>query len=289
MLALLSTTFLATRHLADESQNRKKCASNLRQIGQAIMLYANENRGAYPRTIFKPAQAKKPTWGTPYDEKNKDLGASTNANPFSADDDTEGLKYRPAANDVTSALFLLMRTQDITSEVFICPSTKQEKFDFGAGNNTAMNWTNWPGNKGLAEHLSYSYQNPYPSQAAIDKGFKLNTAIPVDFAVASDMNPGGNALTKIATDTPVEQQAEGNSHNHQGDGQNVLYVDGHVDFKTTPLCGMKDENIFTYGDSGTDFPKKGGEGVVGPPSGPSDSILLPTAQDIGADKAEAQK
>jgi prepilin-type processing-associated H-X9-DG protein len=288
MLALLSTTFLAARHLVDESQSRKQCASNMRQIGQACLLYANENKGAYPRTIYKPADAKKPTWGTPY-EKSKDLGASEKADPFCADDNAEAIKYRPAANDVSSAFFLLMRTQDIISDVFICPSTNREKFDFGGGANTALSWTNWPGNNGLAEHLSYSYQNPYPSQAAIDKGFKLNFAIPANFAIASDMNPGGNALTKIATDTPLEQQADGNSRNHQGDGQNVLYADGHVTFQTTPLCGMKDENIFTYGDSGTDSPKKGGDGVVGPPAGPDDSILLPTAQDIGAGKADPAK
>jgi prepilin-type processing-associated H-X9-DG protein len=279
MLAMLSTMFLATRHAVDEDQNRKRCASNLRMIGQAILLYANENKGAYPRTIFKPADAKQPTWGTPY-QKNKDLAASdAPASPYAKDDD-EDAKYRPAANDVTAALFMLMRTQDITSEVFICPSTNQTKFDFGGGTATALNWTNWPGNAGLKEHLSYSYQNPYPSQAAIGLGFKLNSSIPAEFAVMSDMSPGGDALMKLSSETPAEQQSEGNSPNHQGEGQNVLYGDGHVEFTTTPLCGTHADNIFTYGDSGTDAPKKGGEGVVGSPVGPNDSILLPTAQDI---------
>src|SRR5689334_20177883 len=31
------------------------CASNLRQIGAAITMYANENHGHYPRTIYSPA------------------------------------------------------------------------------------------------------------------------------------------------------------------------------------------------------------------------------------------
>ncbi len=34
-----------------ETANRVKCASNLRQIGHAILLYANENRGAYPQSL----------------------------------------------------------------------------------------------------------------------------------------------------------------------------------------------------------------------------------------------
>jgi prepilin-type processing-associated H-X9-DG protein len=286
MLALLSTIFLAARHAVDESQNRKRCASNLRMIGQAILLYANENRGGYPRTLYKPADAKKPTWGTPY-EKDRKLGASEKvADPFCADDDEEAMKYRPAVNDVTAALYLLLRTQDISSEVFTCPSASQVKFDFGGGANNSLNWTNWPGNKSLRENLSYSYQNPYPSKAAVNNGFKLDFTLPATFAVASDMNPGGTALLRISSETPVEQQAEGNSRNHQGDGQNVLYGDGHVTFQSTPLCGTKDENIFTYGDSGNDFAKKGGDGVVGSPVGPDDTILLPTMQDIADAKAK---
>src|SRR5437016_3605058 len=39
------------------------CASNLRQIGQAMHMYANENRGAFPRTIYDPAQANTPVVG----------------------------------------------------------------------------------------------------------------------------------------------------------------------------------------------------------------------------------
>src|SRR5262245_54533287 len=36
---------------------RIKCGSNLRQIGQAMMLYANENGGHYPRARYDPADA----------------------------------------------------------------------------------------------------------------------------------------------------------------------------------------------------------------------------------------
>jgi prepilin-type processing-associated H-X9-DG protein len=39
---------LPSLNRARETANRVKCGSNLRQIGQAMLLYANENRGAYP-------------------------------------------------------------------------------------------------------------------------------------------------------------------------------------------------------------------------------------------------
>ena len=75
LLLLLGTFSLAQFGRAQETANRVKCASNLRQIGQAMLLYSNENRGSYPRLIWdkdKPA----PTWGTPY-EGNPNLKAES--------------------------------------------------------------------------------------------------------------------------------------------------------------------------------------------------------------------
>src|SRR5687767_12618746 len=91
--------------------NRVTCASNLRQIGQAMLLYSNDNRGALPRVTFLKGDDPKPVWGT---------GAS-GKDPF----------VDAQANDVTAALFLLLRTQDITSEVFTCPSSNAEKDVYG--------------------------------------------------------------------------------------------------------------------------------------------------------------
>jgi prepilin-type processing-associated H-X9-DG protein len=76
---------------------RLRCASNLRQIGQGIAMYANENKGAFP-------------------------------------------------DDLATVLL----TQDITSEVFVCPNTNDT---FAEGPTTRVVATNLT----AGGHLSYVY------------------------------------------------------------------------------------------------------------------------------------
>jgi prepilin-type processing-associated H-X9-DG protein len=49
LLALIGNGW--SSHAYRPAANRIKCASNLRQIGQATMLYANDHQGRYPDTI----------------------------------------------------------------------------------------------------------------------------------------------------------------------------------------------------------------------------------------------
>jgi hypothetical protein len=71
-----------------------------------------------------------------------------------------GNPFQPAAavqapatssGDIAASLLTLMKTEEIGSEVFTCPTTQPtvypsagaEKWDFGGGTNTALNWSNW--------------------------------------------------------------------------------------------------------------------------------------------------
>jgi len=286
LFLMLGTATLAQINRARETANRVKCASNLRQIGQAILLFSNDNRGAYPRALFDQNNANPvPTWGTPY-QGNEKLGAVADEKKVSPTDPKSEVCPKP--NDVTAALFILVRTQDITSEVFICPTTGLTPFKYGGGNNTALNWTNFPGNEGIAKHLSYSYQNPYPSKAARDKGWKLNNSIGAEYAICSDMNPGVDALLKLTPASTAADMRKGNSANHEFAGQNILYGDGHVAWESGPFVGVNRDNVFTFGDSGGEVKDKGGDGIIGAAVGPNDSILLPTAKDVGVLDATGQ-
>jgi prepilin-type N-terminal cleavage/methylation domain-containing protein/prepilin-type processing-associated H-X9-DG protein len=268
IIALLISILLPSLNRARETANRIKCASNLRQIGQAIQLYANENKGAYPRVAWTPSTAVAATWGS----------FATKSDPFT----------NPAIyGDVTAGLFLLLRTQDITSEVFTCPSSNAEKWDFGGGVNTALNWSNWNDTTGITKNLSYSYQDPYPNNNAVASGWKLNTSISADYAVAADINPGtnttgaGSAAQANGVITPGSSSGQirgGNSANHDRDGQNVLYGDGHVTFEQNPFVSVQGDSIYTRRTAATPQNQVGLLTVTDGPYDAGDTWLLPLAQ-----------
>src|SRR5690349_2291078 len=51
IIALLISILLPSLNKARENANRVKCASNLRQIALALIMYANANKGLFPRSL----------------------------------------------------------------------------------------------------------------------------------------------------------------------------------------------------------------------------------------------
>lgn len=124
---------LATR---SRLAHRIMCASNLRQIGQAMLLYMNENIGKAPQS-FEP----------------------------------------------------LLLTQDITSEVFTCPASDDERAEGETPEAQAARLR-------TGRHCSYVYY-----------GAGMTASLAPDAVIA----------TEYFT-------------NHGGDGVNILFGDGHVEF-----------------------------------------------------------
>ena len=234
-----------------ETANRVKCATNLKQVGTALLGYSNAHRGRYPQTTHDPS--------TPVTTQ---YTGWQSADPFGP--------IGPKANDVTAALFLLVRTGGgLPTKTFICPSNRAARaWDFNGGSATSV--SNFQHRGGL----TYGYSNPYPPMNTW-ASYRYRAAIDAEFALAADMSPGGAALPTLITTDSHRRMKLGNSPNHDGDGQNVLFGDGHVEFLLNPLVGVNRDNIFTAA---------GGAVVAGQPFPTSpvnadDSVILPTAPD----------
>jgi prepilin-type N-terminal cleavage/methylation domain-containing protein/prepilin-type processing-associated H-X9-DG protein len=268
IIALLISILLPSLNRARETANRVKCGSNLRQIGQAILLYSNENKGAYPRGI--------------YDATKTNNFHSDGSNGGSVVDPFKTSPWTSAtyANDPLMAMFLLIRTQDITAEVFVCPSSNDEKDTYGtAAGANAQNHGSFTDKK----NFSYSIANPYPTTTAVNNGYRWNSTLGAEFAVAADINPGtdnGYNVTVADEFSSAKDMQKSNSPNHQGAGENVLYGDGHVEFQQNPFCGTKRDCIYTNSGStdGSATTSKTDPAQVAnqAPTWAGDSVLLPT-------------
>jgi prepilin-type processing-associated H-X9-DG protein len=246
-----------------ELANRTKCADNLRMIALVSLMYCNgERTGEFPRTCYDRANPKVIVDSTGFGK------------PGSFDRRTTG------DNNVPASLYLLFKSKVVDPpkpDIFICPSTrgvpgfgKDSKF----GLQDSSNW------EAIPRNLTYSYSCPFATDKAVKSGWRFDNILGADVPLAADLNPGGDVLLKITSTATPEQLNAGNSRNHNGEGQNVAYCDGHVEFQKTPFCGTMPppgehtsrDNIYTYGGPSD---TKGGVGVIGMPVSRYDNVLLP--------------
>lgn len=123
--------------------------------------------------------------------------------------------------------------------------------DYYADNINFINF--WDFGPESAKHCSYAYHMPYglyPLTKSSDSGM----------AVAADRNPwisspeaegkGPDLLASYIFRGGKETVNVGNATTHKEEGQNVLFMDGHVSFEKQPFCGAFNDNIYTYWDGG---------------------------------------
>jgi prepilin-type processing-associated H-X9-DG protein len=221
--------------------SRLRCGTNLVEIGKAMVAYANDYDGVLP-----VAGGQGTVWGAGLN----DWKAESRGDAFGFDPNGTG-----GEATVSASLYLLVRSGRVSPELFVCPEDKgtgvfrPEKYGIGAGRFDGL----WDFGPDPARHCSYAYHMPYSQ-------FRLTTSAEPHLAVAADRSPWIDGPRRKAAEfspfqpdlAPFNATAEeahlGNSLVHGSDAQNVLFLDGHVEFAKRAFCSLKDDNVYTSWD-----------------------------------------
>ena len=287
IIALLISILLPSLSRARELAKRAVCASNQRGIGQGMHIYSNDNQEWFPHHYYTPTYGT----GTPETHGVQYIGRLGGDTTLSITSPSSSSTSSTASHPSRS-LFLLVIGGQQTVGQFICPSTADTEDDLRHTDGTSK--ASQPGRTRFDfksyNSLSYGYQNPYSRRGKPRNGMDVRMALAADtgpyFTAGSTTTTHGgtnDALSSIKEPAAFKAGDQGvtllkksnddwrpyNSQNHGGEGQNVLYADGHAEFGRRPIVGVSNDNIYTYADSWTDL-----EGfMVGkvPASGTSDT------------------
>lgn len=227
------------------------CGTNLKGLGTAITVYANDYDDNYPQLPGNGPWSKR--LGFDYDLTTPDF--------------TEGGSEAEVSRTITASWYLLVREADVSPRAFICPDSHLEEFD-GSNSQNKDIVELWDFGPDPHKHVSYAYHNPYGQ-------FPANDFQPADFAVAGDVNPwfkdgdivkaGSNGqppqVLTISDSITREQSQKSNAWHHGYESQNVLYADGHAANEKTSNVGVKNDNIYTFWsteDNPSDQDRQGG-------------------------------
>lgn len=238
------------------------CSTNLSGLGKAMLIYANDYDDELPR-----AGGRDSALGTTADFK-----ANTRNAAYGLDGRGSGGQASMSAN-----FYLLVKYAEVTPKGFKCDKDRAFKefklAGYKVGNKKLIDL--WDFGPDPAKHVSFSYHIPYGNYA-------LTSSNLPGMAIAADRNPwlaspgGRRSKTDFQAFDPNGTRAiikRANALPHKGNGQNVLFIDGHTSFEKQPFCGVKDDNIYTS-QTTTDIKKGTLPTLTSQPANKTDSLLL---------------
>ncbi len=251
--------------------NRPTCGVRLAGIGKAMLVYANDYEGQFPRAGARDSSwaARTPNW------LGKDRQEAFGIGPGSTGGQAS----------MSASLYLLVKYVELVPGQFLCPDrngraekgTREFRLDeYGMRDRRLADLWDFGPNPPL--HCSYAYHMIYgPHKPA----FSTEPGIPV----AADRNPWMDSpsakakdFSRFKPDIPpfngtTRQALHGNAVSHQEQGQNVMFQDTHVNFEKRATCGLENDNIYTSWDGADRIrglpPKLGSQ-----PADKKDSLLV---------------
>ncbi len=277
IIAMLLAILMPALNKVKKIAQRVICGTNLKGLGTAQTVYAND----YDDEYVVQGRGYAHTWSSGTNDWNSPTKVWST----------------PANLTVGASLYLLVREADVSPKSFVCPASEQVEF---TGKNSPGNYDIvelWdfgyppPANppEGPVKCVSYSYHMPYacgqttpaPVSTASKGRFAADARRSAAFAIMADKNPwfesnklirwgatslnyidrvsllanlttsGGTAPTNYSQIEPRGGIMIGNAYPHGREGQNVTYADGHNSWETRPDCGVKNDNIYTRWSSTT--------------------------------------
>ena len=235
------------------------CRSNLSGIGKAMLIYTNDYDEKLPRAGGPDSRwtGRIPNWL-----------ADNRCNAY-------GLSDGNGEVSISSSFYLLVKYTETVPKTFVCKNdsgTREFKpLYYGVEKIEITKF--WDFGPEPEKYCSYTYHNPYGRYA-------LNMQCDPNIPVAADRNPWMNTPYIKARDFSlfrwngdIQQQKAGNSIVHRGEGQNVLFLDGHVFFEKRPYCGINGDNIYTFW-SGPNIQQGSPPKIGSQPADSLDSLLV---------------
>ena len=263
---------------------RMTCGSNLSGIGKAMMLYANDYEDEFPK-----AGARQNTWVAALPNWQGGATASlVGGSRVAAYNLTPPTNPTNGQVTASASLYLLVKHAECTPKMFVCKGESdtrvadikpqppalpdiQSYWDFAQSNTY--------------QFCSYAYHWPFDA-------YSLTTSNEAQMAVAADRSPWYQGSTMDAARFTAfkpdlagytgagssDDAKKGNSDAHQQEGQQVLYLDSHVEFEKRSFVGLENDNIYTrwQGTGAASEKVKGAQPMAsGPaPSDRRDSFLV---------------
>jgi prepilin-type N-terminal cleavage/methylation domain-containing protein len=246
IIALLMGILMPALSRVRQIAFRMVCGTNLSGLGKAMLIYSNDYEDEFPRAGGRNSQWAQqiPNWMAA--DRYTAYGLNPNGSGGSA--------------TISSSFYLLVKYAEVTPKSFICKgdsgTTEFKPADYNAGQLELIDLWDFGPPIDSYGHCSYSYHMPYGLYA-------LTSSSEPGMAVAADRNPWIESPGAEAKDAAIlssyvptggkEIINKGNAITHQEDGQNVLFMDIHVDFEKKPFCAVNDDNVYTFWSPGLDI------------------------------------
>jgi len=271
IIAMLLAILMPALNKVKKIAQRVICGTNLKGLGTAQTVYAND----YDDEYVIQGQGYAHNWGSFTDSWQFPTKAWSAIGTMT----------------VGSSLYLLVREADVAPKSFVCPASEQIEFTGKNPNNEDIvnlwdfgnpAWGGVSPREGAVNCVSYSYHMPYaagqtttpaPASTGSKGRYAADARRSAAFAVMADKNPyfepklirGGatpaNYMDRVTLISMVSGTAFAaptdftnldrkglmisNAYPHGREGQNVTYADGHNSWETRPDVSIKNDNIYT--------------------------------------------